>query len=132
MPTEEDLAKETHITEELVDDFLRVFGEAVRARVTTLPEKEPDADPDQSRLGILFSGGIDSMMMAALADKYVPKDEPIDLFNVAFANTEPKEGSPSTSSKPKKGKETNPTKASSPFNVPDRQTGIAGLQELRY
>jgi asparagine synthetase B (glutamine-hydrolysing) len=57
-----------------------------------------------SRLAILFSGGIDSMILAALADKHVPQDQTIDLLNVAFGTN---------------------------FDVPDRKTGISGLTELR-
>ena len=36
------------------------------------------------RIAILFSGGIDCMVLAALADDCVPVDIPIDLINVAF------------------------------------------------
>lgn len=37
-----------------------------------------------SKIGILFSGGLDSAILAAIADKYVPENESIDLINVAF------------------------------------------------
>jgi hypothetical protein len=37
-------------------------------------------------VGVLFSGGVDSMVVAAVADKVLPKDVPIDLINVAFEN----------------------------------------------
>jgi asparagine synthetase B (glutamine-hydrolysing) len=33
---------------------------------------------------ILFSGGVDSTVLAALAHRSVPADEPIDLVNVCF------------------------------------------------
>ena len=63
--------------------FLAVLGEAVKKRVFNLPRTESDpvsqGSQDASsnlplqmkdaRVGILFSGGIDSMMIAALADK---------------------------------------------------------------
>ena len=56
-------------------------------------------------LGILFSGGLDSMVLAALASQHVPPDEPIDLINVSFADSS----------------------SSSDFDkVPDRQNGING------
>ncbi|GBG90022.1 hypothetical protein CBR_g50115 [Chara braunii] len=56
-----------------------------------------------SPVAILFSGGVDSMIIAGLAGKHVPHDRPIDLINVCF------DGGCS----------------------PDRQTAIAGLAELR-
>ena len=34
-----------------------------------------------------FSGGLDSAVIAALADRLVPAGEQIDLINVAFAKT---------------------------------------------
>ncbi|XP_071500418.1 asparagine synthetase domain-containing protein 1-like [Diadema antillarum] len=82
----------------------------------------------QSRVGILFSGGLDSIVLAALADRFVPADHPIDLFNVAFEqrkNVAPR----------RKGKRqqctSGPTTSSSSFDVPDRETGRAGLLELQ-
>lgn len=35
-------------------------------------------------MAVLFSGGLDSMVIAALAHKVMPLDEPIDLINVCF------------------------------------------------
>jgi asparagine synthetase B (glutamine-hydrolysing) len=65
-------------------------------------------DTSSSRLAILFSGGIDSMILTALADKILPIEYSVDLLNVAFSNT------------------SNPTS----FDVPDRKTGLNGLAEL--
>ena len=77
--------------EALRDKFVTVLGEAVRKRVFNLPriksnsislglqetssslsakEKSSLETKDKdARVGILFSGGIDSMMIAALADR---------------------------------------------------------------
>lgn len=63
-------------------------------------------EPTTAPLAILFSGGVDSLILAALVDRYVPLDLPIDLLNVAFGTTS--------------------------FDVPDRKTGLAGLKELQY
>lgn len=52
---------------------------------------------------ILFSGGIDSTVIALLADTYVPAHLPIDLLNVAFNN-----------------------------DAPDRETGLRAWEELRH
>nr|POE71385.1 asparagine synthetase domain-containing protein c4f6.11c [Quercus suber] len=39
-----------------------------------------------AKLGILFSGGLDCTVLARLAHDILPKDQPIDLLNVAFEN----------------------------------------------
>ncbi|KPJ12257.1 Asparagine synthetase domain-containing protein CG17486 [Papilio machaon] len=67
-------------------------------RITDLLEK----------IGILFSGGLDCTILALLADKYVDKDQPIDLINVAFGINE-----------------------NSTFDVPDRITGRQSYEELK-
>lgn len=64
-----------------------------------------------SKLGILFSGGLDSVVLTALADRILPEHEPIDLLNVAFEQVQ----------KPLDAR----------FDVPDRQTGIQALKELK-
>ena len=73
------------------DKFIAVLGDAVRKRVWNLPRTNSDSDTSSfssgitseansftslsgvqlkdARVGILYSGGIDSMMIAALADK---------------------------------------------------------------
>ena len=51
-----------------------------------------------ARLGILFSGGLDSMLLASAAHLIVPLNQSIDLINVAFGEA--------------------------PFRVPDRETGM--------
>ena len=38
------------------------------------------------RVAILFSGGVDCTLLAALSTSFIPLDEPIDLLNVAFEN----------------------------------------------
>lgn len=63
------------------------------------------------QVGILFSGGVDSTTLAALAHEFIPAHIPIDLFNVAFE----------TGRLPCVGK----------FTVPDRKTGILSYNELK-
>ena len=60
---------------------------------------------NHSKLAVLFSGGLDSTVLAAMVDQIWPVEETIDLLNVAF---------------PSKGN----------FDVPDRLTGLQGLDEL--
>uniref|UniRef100_A0A2A4JAE2 Glutamine amidotransferase type-2 domain-containing protein n=1 Tax=Heliothis virescens TaxID=7102 RepID=A0A2A4JAE2_HELVI len=59
-------------------------------------------------VGVLFSGGLDCTILALLADKYLPKEQSIDLINVAFKKDD-----------------------KSTFDVPDRITGRQSLQELQ-
>eukprot|EP01062_Namystynia_karyoxenos_P011818 TRINITY_DN14245_c0_g1_i1.p2 TRINITY_DN14245_c0_g1~~TRINITY_DN14245_c0_g1_i1.p2 ORF type:complete len:717 (+),score=203.99 TRINITY_DN14245_c0_g1_i1:65-2152(+) len=47
----------------------------------------PDAEETGARVGVLFSGGVDSMVLAALAHRAVPPHEPIDLCTVAFGDS---------------------------------------------
>ncbi|CAE6407651.1 unnamed protein product [Rhizoctonia solani] len=108
-----------------------------------------------ARLGVLFSGGIDSAVVAYLADRHIPQDEPIDLLNVGFENPRTLNASQNKSiqetkvqakrdkKKRKKGPDEleAPTTISAPivnetpkmgtYDVPDRLTGIEQLDELR-
>ncbi|XP_046683465.1 asparagine synthetase domain-containing protein 1 isoform X2 [Homalodisca vitripennis] len=58
-------------------------------------------------LAVLFSGGLDSTILALLADKFTSKNIPIDLYNVAFQQSKDS------------------------FQVPDRVTGSSSLEELK-
>jgi asparagine synthetase B (glutamine-hydrolysing) len=73
----------------------------------------------------MFSGGLDCICLAALADRYIPKEEAIDLLNVGFENPRIQ--------KIKKNKKKNISyKDNSIYDVPDRLTGRLGVEELRY
>ncbi|XP_038056294.1 asparagine synthetase domain-containing protein 1-like isoform X2 [Patiria miniata] len=74
-----------------------------------------------TRVAILFSGGIDSMVIATFAERCVPQEESIDLINVAFQRPPKTSGKATTDSKHQKQS----------YDVPDRLTGRAGLEELR-
>lgn len=124
-----------------VNRLIDVLSEAVRRRVQSLPFRVQDNSPptnDHASVAILFSGGIDSMVLAALADRHIPAHQPIDLLNVAFKLQEPKKQKESAK-KPKKHKnkpadsktDGGDSQTSSPFDVPDRVTGKAGLKELQ-
>lgn len=68
----------------------------------------PSEVAGQVRVAVLFSGGIDSSIIAAIVDRILPPKEAVDLLNVAFA------------------KETND------FNsVPDRITGLESYEVLK-
>lgn len=97
-----------------VSSFVDLLSKSVQVRV----KKQPGicrncvkrTDCLHAKTGILFSGGLDSTVIALLTSKYVPLDEPIDLYNVAFEN---------------------PSKEIVNFDVPDRKTGEMSLEELR-
>lgn len=127
------LASRDKISE--VNSLVDVLSEAVRRRVQSLPftVEDDSLDTDQATVAILFSGGIDSMILAALADRHIPPLQPIDLLNVAFKLQEPKtEKDFVKNPKKHKNKVTRPApQTSGPFDVPDRITGKAGLEELQ-
>eukprot|EP01134_Creolimax_fragrantissima_P006594 CFRG6594T1 len=105
VPNEQVLSEwHTKATEE-APRFIAHMSEAIRRRVISVPS-------DQPNVMILFSGGVDSMIMAFLSDRHIPKDSSIDLVNVAFENPRIK------------------TSSASPYDVPDRITGRQGYEEL--
>ncbi|EJD55190.1 hypothetical protein AURDEDRAFT_78144 [Auricularia subglabra TFB-10046 SS5] len=123
-----------------VSDFIAVLDSSVRLRVQDIPPLSPTTEtllPDEgppARVAVLFSGGIDSSMVAFLADRHVPPDEPIDLLNVAFENPrklralqEPQQ--PRMHKRKKLGMPQEPIVPS--YMVPDRVTGLEELEELR-
>lgn len=77
-----------------------------------------------SKIGILFSGGLDSAILTAIADKYVPEDESIDLINVAFERPASKSQNASHAVNSEKGNVTQR------YDVPDRKTGRQTYSEL--
>ena len=95
--------------------LLMALSDAVRRRVCDVPvEPSPAAwttpGPEVSAtssaaVAVLFSGGIDCMVLARLADLHLPPGQPIDLINVAFGDLA--------------------------SEAPDRQSGRAGVRELR-
>ena len=84
-----------HLSKDQLDAkaaLFNVLSEAVRERVFSIPPKPSSTTapssllPQPARLAILFSGGLDCMVLAALASVHLEEDEPIDLLNVAFEN----------------------------------------------
>lgn len=76
-----------------------------------------------SKIGVLFSGGLDSAILAAIAHEYVPEDESIDLINVAFERS----GSKNQSMNHTNNEKGNVTQN---YDVPDRKTGRQTYSEL--
>ncbi|XP_047544798.1 asparagine synthetase domain-containing protein CG17486 [Vanessa atalanta] len=96
-----------------VTDITSLLEKSVRVRVETQPNKcknciKSEMSCVHCTTGILFSGGLDCTILSLIADKYVPKDQPIDLINVAFK-----------------------TKNNDSYDVPDRITGRQSFEELK-
>lgn len=102
--------------------------------------------PDAPSLAVLYSGGLDSAVLAALATAHFPPG-PLELITVAFANPRvlAAAAAPPKPAKVKKNKRENgedadeaavaapaPTAATKgPYDTPDRLTAHEGLEELR-
>ncbi|NXN06900.1 ASND1 protein, partial [Indicator maculatus] len=135
----------------LVYQFTAVLSEATKRRVLSLVREKdgktselPSTSGRKAHVAVLFSGGIDSMVIAALADKHVPSGEPIDLLNVAFmAKQQAKHKGPTEKHARQEVQldllchqescqdlEGETGAHLSCFDVPDRITGRAGLKEL--
>ncbi|KAI9280048.1 asparagine synthase-domain-containing protein [Sporodiniella umbellata] len=121
-----------------VSDFISVLSQSVKSRVADIPHLKTFNNSisyeRETRVAILFSGGIDCTVLAVLADQHLPKSEPIDLLNVAFENPR----SENAKKQPKKSKNKNkdillePSLPFTPaYDTPDRVTGRASLTELK-
>ena len=68
--------------EEAVDNFLLHLKESVRRRIKDIPEPLPSTlgfqRSGESKIAVLFSGGIDSLLIAAVASLFYPPDLPIE------------------------------------------------------
>ncbi|KAF6766839.1 Asparagine synthase [Kalmanozyma brasiliensis GHG001] len=132
-------------------DFLAVLSDSVRRRVTQITTSQP---ANSAHVAILFSGGLDCTTLALLADRHVPREQPIDLLNVAFENVraiaaaradrERRRLVAGKAGRKAKGKHKNDVvemdteamgeeeeKVVDIYAVPDRVTGLASYEELR-
>ncbi|KAJ3736991.1 asparagine synthase-domain-containing protein [Lentinula guzmanii] len=130
--------------EEPVERLISQLDHSVMLQVRDIPQDL--SLKGQSRVAVLFSGGIDSTVLTLLADRHlVPRDEPIDLLNVAFENPRKiklqKEGNINPNKKKSKHKTfesrngsndvDSDTSILSDYMVPDRVTGLQEVEELR-
>ncbi|KAF9416127.1 hypothetical protein BGZ94_010303 [Podila epigama] len=135
-----------------VESLRKVLGDSVQRRVQDIPRT---GDVHDARVGILFSGGLDCLCLAALADKFLPEGEAIDLLNVGFENprsekakaaeealalkrlkklqlsSNGQEGETSTTTAATTTASRSNSDSSKKYNVPDRITGLESLKELR-
>lgn len=111
--------------------LLHALLTAVQSRVTSVGFKAPLSSAGGGlrgcRVGVLFSGGIDSVVLAALLHLSLSDpDEPIDLLNVAFTSAG-EEGSCQNSTAQHQVVE----KSKSEPPAPDRLAAISALKELK-
>lgn len=101
---------------QIVDTLLELLNESIRRRVQIIPDfcknctklsLGSDSACQHAKVGLLFSGGLDSAILAAIAHNHIETNETIDLINVAFEK-----------------------KNNSNYQVPDRITGKQTYDEL--
>ena len=63
----------------------KYLQESLSLRIQNVPVP-PSTAPAPARIAILFSGGLDCTLLARLVHEIFPKEEDIDLLNVAFEN----------------------------------------------
>jgi asparagine synthetase B (glutamine-hydrolysing) len=102
---------------------------SLRRRVLKIPIPPRSLSVNNTRLAILFSGGLDCTVLARMSHDLLPPNEHIDLLNVAFENPRVVQAAKSKAiANSNQGK----TKGVSFYeSCPDRITGRKALQELR-
>ncbi|KAG8781896.1 hypothetical protein FRC15_007895 [Serendipita sp. 397] len=122
------------IWEETVTKYIAHLEESVSLRTRDIP-RHVSQGTNTARVSVMFSGGIDSSVVAFLAHRHIPLSEPIDLLNVAFENPRALEADihPSKTKKPKRQSEDahEDEKEAKKYSVPDRLTGLTQLEEFR-
>lgn len=69
--------------------FIELLRNSIQSRISATPKfckncMATRSNCDHSRIGILFSGGVDCTLLACLVDKLLDPKESIDLLNVSF------------------------------------------------
>ncbi|CAH7676791.1 asparagine synthase [Phakopsora pachyrhizi] len=105
--------------------LLRVtLDDSVKRMVTGISSLHQKTEKE-SRVAVLFSGGLDCTTLALLAHSHIPPSESIDLLNVAFENTQSISNNHQTKRIQKDSEKSSADNHNSntTFDVPDRQTG---------
>ncbi len=86
----------------------------------------------KSAVSVLFSGGLDSALLAALLDQVLPIDMSVELVNVAFSPlpSNYKELPPPATQQQQKNKNNKPKLIEADFEVPDRLNARKAIVEL--
>ncbi|KAK8069182.1 Asparagine synthetase domain-containing protein [Apiospora phragmitis] len=102
--------------------------EALKLRVLGIPEPPRPADHQSdvdTRVAVLFSGGLDCTILARMADELLPTTQGIDLINVAFQN-------PRVSVQKQGASKPGVVVTDDYERCPDRQTGRKSFAELKH
>ncbi|KAF4531766.1 hypothetical protein B566_EDAN017134 [Ephemera danica] len=119
-----------------VQKFSEVLLDSVNTRCKTQPQlcqscvatrlEEDIPQCSHCKVAVLFSGGLDSAVLALLADSCIPPSEPIDLVNVAFSIQDRAVQTCHSGKDVDTCLRTNPE-----FDVPDRILSKKTFEELR-
>lgn len=100
---------------EVTNEFINRLTSSVKDRISRVQDRCKNcttaASCDHSKIGILFSGGVDCTLLAVLTHKLLPEAHSIDLMNVSFEKVTNKQ-------------------ENIDWSVPDRLTGLQTLAEL--
>ncbi|KAI8453699.1 asparagine synthase-domain-containing protein [Phakopsora pachyrhizi] len=112
--------------------LLRVTLDDLVKRMVTGISSLHQKTEKESRVAVLFSGGLDCTTLALLAHSHIPPSESIDLLNVAFENTQLISNNHQTKRIQKDSEKSTADNHDSDttFDVPDRQTGERSWREL--
>jgi len=83
-------------TLQAAEHLLTLLHAAVRRRVVDLSSYPNPSTTHTAKVALLFSGGLDSVVLAALSHFHIPLDQSIDLINVSFASSSTTTLTPST------------------------------------
>ncbi|XP_042210769.1 asparagine synthetase domain-containing protein 1-like [Homarus americanus] len=118
-----------------IENLLKVLTNSIQRRVDKSPLKcrnctDSQVRCDHSRIAVLFSGGLDSAMIALLLDSCLMESESVDLLNVAFLQRV----SQSNEVKKKCKVKNSSVSGNNPimnYEVPDRISGRQCWQQLQ-
>ncbi|KAL7643459.1 UNVERIFIED_CONTAM: hypothetical protein RMT77_005441 [Armadillidium vulgare] len=107
--------------------FNKAFEKSIEKRIKACPNKCINCTKSvevcrHSKYAVLFSGGLDSALIALYVNKCLPENESIDLLNVSFENQRHR-----VSNSKKRSQN---VEVITDFNSPDRLSGLACLKEL--
>ena len=102
---------------------------SLKLRVLNIPNTPKSQHANETKLAILFSGGLDCTVLARMAHTLLPADDHIDLLNVAFENPRVVQAAKAKSNSNGTFEVTDTDSAYEA--CPDRITGRKALRELR-